>query len=360
MDREKLLTALKLAEPALASKDIIVELTHFWFDKEHVTASNDRGLGIRVPCEEGLKGSLPGKLLIELLTHCKVPDITFGEAEGKHKLEFQAKRTKATLTHYPLKTIEEIYGKQNRSWLLDPSELKGKTFKLTDEFLIALGRVLVSTSRGGSATPEENGVTIIPKKDRLHLFASDNDTLSWAYCDAIEGWPSGNITMPTAFVQQLIEASKGQKTRLCIGKDFLYAKSDRMMVFSNPVRIDDPLDLLSIADKATKGATFATIPERLKLALARSFAMLSGEKEHRLSFKVKERTLWVDTKSGNGKLKDKLGLDKPMPDVETVLDPAFLKRALTIGCEQMSISKKSIVLSADKFIHIIATVGDKQ
>lgn len=355
INRQDLLEVLQLVKPALAAKDIIIEFTHVWFDGHTLTASNDSGLGIRVPWSSDIRGGLPGTMLIGLLSNSKAKEVEFiPDDKDDDRVILKMGGARAKLTLLPLETITDIYKKQDRGWLADPDELKGKKFQLSQEFVGAIAQVMVSAEASKSKIAELTGITII-KTDELHVFATDDDTIAWGKVKDY-GLPikdNKRITIPIPFIEQLLKIATGDPVDIRLDKGFIYAKGGRLEIFSNLVTVEDPINFMKLCKETTENAKYVKIPARLKLALARAFSMLESSKESFVSIKVKNNILRIITKNNLGELKDSIPLEGDMSDVETLLDPKLIKRGLPL-CERMYISKRSTVLANKDFVYIIA------
>lgn len=356
INRQDLLNALKLVEPALAAKDIIVEFTHVWFDGRTITATNDMGLGIRVPWTSTIKGGLPGKLLLGLLSNSKAKEVDIvPNDKDDDGVILKMGKASVKLTLLPLKAITGIYKKQERGWLVDNDEPEGKKFETSKAFLDAISLVMISAEAPKSKIAELTGVTVI-KNEGLHAFATDDDTVAWCKFKD-NAWPlkeGKRVTIPIPFVEQLLGFTKNDPADLWLGKNFIYANCRDAGIFSNLVTVEEPTNLIKLGKGAVENAAYVPIPARLKLALARSFSMLDNQKESFINLRVKESVLRITTKTALGELKDSIPLEGKMPEVETMLDPKLIKRGLPM-CERMYISKTSTVLtSKEDFVYIIA------
>lgn len=357
INRQDLLEVLQLVKPALSSKSIIAEFTHVWFDGHSLTATNDTGFGIRMPWSSDIIGGLPGTLLLGLLSNSKAKEVEFvADDKDDDRVILKMGKARAALTLLPIKTINGIYKKQDRGWLIEQDELKGKSFRTTEEFTSVLSQVMISAETPKSKIAELTGVTLI-RDNGLHMFATDDDTVAWAMLkdDNFPLKEGKRITIPIPFIEQLLqEVGKGGSAEIRIYKNLVYAKGNRNMeIFSNLVTVEEPTNLLKLGKSAIENTKYVKIPARLKLALARAFSMLESSKESFVRIHIKSNVLRVVTKNDLAELKDSIALEGEVPDIETMLDPKLIKRGLPL-CERMSIGKTTTVLSNKDFVYIIA------
>src|SRR5580765_1875493 len=314
-NRKKLLDTLVLVKPAISSKDIIEQFTNIWFDGENIAASNDLGMGILAPFKTEFKGGVKGTQLIGLINNMKVKDIELSP-EGE-SLIVRGGKARAKLAMMPIDKISISIPKESDNAYIPKAEFYG-----------ALGQVLRSSGNVKSAVPEQAGVTLI--KDG-HAFATDADTISWVHgkCETPE-----RVTMPIAFVEVLLDISKGMETHICFKKSNVYAKNKKAFVFSPLLGSDEPQDLVGMAEKVTKDAVYVPIPARLKLALERALVMLDRNSDIKVKVLTKGAALRIITTVGQGELKDSIALDKEVPETELTLDPKMIKRGLS-SCDKI-------------------------
>lgn len=343
IEREALLKTLQLLKPAIATKDLIPEMCHIWFTGEQAIAGNDTGFGICVPCDLDFKGGLRGSVLLGLLGASKAKELELDL--DSDKLVVKMGKTKLTMTPLDLETMMTELPKESN-----------KAFKVPVELLAAIGKVMLSTGNETSSQPEQTGVTLI-KQDVVHVFASDDATISWVKCKEDVPIKEGKrVLLPTAFAEQLLSMSKGvDDTQLYIGKSYVYAKNERMLTFARLIGEEDPSDLVTICKDLLKDAKPIAIPARLKFALARTFALMDKGKDDKKYVKliVSKDTLKMMTKSDLGSLKDLMPLEESHPDAKINVEPKVLKRALPV-CQRMFITPGAMVLSGKGFTYFIS------
>lgn len=320
VDREQLLAALTTIKPALAARDTIEQLTLVWFDGKTITASNEAGFGMQVPFEVAeLKGGLKGTVLLAVMSNSRAKDVNIEKDE--QGLFIKAGRTRLNLPLTPRKEM-----------LAEVPDTSGPSFHLTLELIMALGRTTINSGDIRSAVPEQAGITLICKDDFLYVFSSDAATIACSKIPVPKNFPlksKERVVLSCDFVSELLTISRGvTDTQIHIGKEILWAKNNKALIFGRSLTVQDPINLVEIMNKTTAQITFTPTPGRLKLALVRAEALIA--KEDLIEFSIVNSILKLDTKSAAGLLKDTMKLEgeQTAPEVETKLNPRLLKRAL--------------------------------
>lgn len=360
IDREELLAALKQVEPAIAKKDLIEEYTMVWFDGKHLTASNDDGLGIRVPFKSQLVGGVPGSVLIGLLSHSKVKEVDLYRQEegdkGDESARLKTGKASAAFSVLPM----------DRMMAGLPNLKDAQTFPLSKAFVEAVAKVQPYIGNPNSTMPEQTGLTVILSGKNIQMLATDGDTIAWATCPYKEAWvitkkggakkaeDGTRFTLPAPFVKQMLEAAEIGELEMSVTKDTVFVRNDNILVYAQLVTVEEPTDIMKEVRKITMKAKYVSIPGRMKLALARAFVMLNAQKEQYVTFKVENNVLKMSTSTNLGNLSDKMQLEGEMEDVETRLDPKLIQRGLK-NCDRVWFGKRSTVLAGDGFTYMIAS-----
>lgn len=359
MERRALLDALNTIKPAINERENIEEFAHVWFDKKHLMASNDIGFGIQVPFETDIEFGMRGKLLIGLLSNLTAKEISFVPVEddpgtddkempSSKKVKLIAGKTKATLSILPLESrIAEI-----------PNVAKAKTFKASASLLGALGSVMLAKDKKPDASVDRQGVTLLQTKEYCHVFMTDNESIAWARVkpETVPLKEDERRIVPTDFVEELLKTSRGEPTELCMTNNLIFAKNEKMLLFSPLVGVVEPQDLLGTCESKLKPAVFLSIPSRLKLALARSAVILPDSSNH-VVLQVSKNTLIIKSTSILGDLRDTMPLEgsKPMPEVTTKLVPSVVQRGIG-QCEEIFIGAKYVIMRSKNFTYLVASL----
>lgn len=320
--RIPLLEALNTVKPALASKDLIEELTHVWFDGKFAMAYNDAELGIQVPCPTPFKGGIRGALLTGLLQNSRAKEVTFEEA-GDGAMLLKAAQARATLSVLEPARMAAV-------WKFPPVNMKN-SFALTEDFALALRSVLISVGNKVEI-PDTLGVTFIGD-DGLSLYATDSDTIATMQIDAPKGFKRGDrILVPTAFCEQLLKLIGRAGGFMEVCKDCVVAgNDDGALIYARLIDAPkpSPLDkLVAKHDKFPKGAKFQ-IPERLSLALDRMAVLFEGMTGETMLVKIGGGEMRMLAKvKGRGELDDSVDIPDDVPAITFRTEPSRIKRAL--------------------------------
>lgn len=351
-DRRELLRELEKAKPALADKDLLEELLFFWFDKDTITAYNDKTLGIQVPFETKLRGGLRGTILLGLLSN-SLGEVEIESAEkGDVVIKIGGKKTKSTKLKMPLLAIDRV-----------PYELpdvsKAKPVTLTAAFYEGLKTVMTSVSATANV-PDLKGVTIV-NQAALQLYTTDAKTISWATIKDVKGWPikpGHRVILPIPFVEQLV-ALGDDRTKLHLTEDDVVAiTGDGAMLFAGLIESDRPINFQETIETARKDVQLVTMPKKLKLMLERADVMLMGQQEQVIDMAVEDGELDLHTSTFYGVLRDNVQLEEIPKDVSLKANPGLLKRALP-NCTTFGMSNDTVIVAGENFMHLVANYGDE-
>lgn len=348
--RVALLDALNTVKPALASKDLIEELSHVWFDGKTITAYNDADLGIQVPFKADFVGGIRGSLLLGLLHASRAKEVEIEPTEdGQMKL--QAARTRGKLP---------VLDAERRVWEFPAVNMKA-SFDINEAFLRALKAVLVSVGNDTSI-PEKLGVTIMAGGGQVRMFTTDSKSVAAVKVAAPKGdWlkNGARVILPTAFCEQVLRLCAGGGFMI-IGKDHVIAgNADGVHVYARLVDCPYPLDFTGTVAKHSKlpDDVRFEVPPKLALALDRAIVLLEGVVGETVDMSIAAGKLRLEAHAeGRGNLKDFITLEG-VQDAELRVDPNLVKRALPYATE-MGITEDAVVLlGADDFVYLASPTG---
>ncbi len=350
MIRSDLVARLKLAKPALATREIMPILTHFLFDGKRVTAYNDE-IGLRLPCPVPFEGMVRGDLLIDLLDSSRAKEVEFEPAET----EVLIKAASARMT-VPLATGgEELFA--------FPEIKKGTEVENITAFLDAIDQVLPFVG-ANAVVPEQMGVTVSGAKGGgVSFWATNGATIAEAACDA----PLGALRaiLPVEFCRQLISLWKvAQGGKLVITGEFALASVNHPLgtveLFSRIVDCPQPIDIAGkIADVLPKGfeKLVVDIPARMEMILARAI-IIGGQKNATMQVTAREdgKIEFVTKAEGRGEARDVAVPETGHEPIAVALDPNDIKRGLGY-CDLMLLTERCLILTDSKtgFLYLVAT-----
>jgi DNA polymerase III sliding clamp (beta) subunit (PCNA family) len=351
LPRQELLTALEVAKPALASKDLVEELTCLWFDGRRVTAYNDT-IGISFAFESDFQGGLRGSLLLGLLDHSRARDveITASDKESEMLVKAAGARLKLALLPPARSVFDYPEFPEDRAWVI------------AKEFLEALPRVMLSVGQDVSI-PDQLGVTLRTQGDRLHLYATDSKTISAASIARPKGCEIRHAIIPTLFCEQLL--------KLCKDGGHFYVDRDTALVRSNKgvgllgrlVNAARPIPFAETIQRympKDPNGSAVPVPSRLKLALERASVVLEGAPGDPLEMSFDGDFLDIYAKTPYGEIKDEIKLDREHANTRARVHPELIKRALGHASEMTLIPGCLLMLGAGGYTYLVSTMGDTE
>lgn len=368
MDRKKLLEALAIVEPSLATNDLIPALTHFWFTGTDITAYNDV-ISISVPFETEIVGSMKGKVLYDFLSKCTGSKVEFKEIElgGKSKatddsnLLVKCGRAQLKMRLFPEDTF----------LFKMPVYEEWETIDIGSEELSASLDVCLQSIGNHVSEPERNGITIIPKdRSIFYMYSTDGVTLShcivksrnksklkdrfvlsYAFCDA---------------ARRLLNKTKKKEHQMYVEEDHAVITFDKgIKLFGRLVDDMHPLDFEGVFNKYLPDRDIdlmISIPKTLMMTIERAYVAVAKAISPKTLFKIEEDNkgpcLRITAESEYGTVRDKIRLNGDVDELSVKID---LKRFRDCGLDvfdRMRFTDKCIVLSKgeDKF-HLMSVLG---
>jgi hypothetical protein len=341
--RVELLSALDMCKPALAtSSNRAIELTHFWFDGDFISAYNGR-LGIVCPFDTNdIKGGAPATLLAWLeKTEGLTADLS---TRGKDLV------IKIGASHATFAMLEA--NKQ----ILKPSLdlIEGQGIAVSTELLDGLRNALVSLD-AKSATPARMGAFFVPAYGYLDIYTTDEQTISWFKIKLPDNYRlESHIVIPTGFIEQLLRVlpAGGDDALFLHEHAAVVVNQAGIMVIGN--LIDCPImpDFFeTLGPYETPIAGEVPIPQVLPGALDRVMLVPNQATE----FSVENGILYIisDAK-GTSHFEEAMTVTTEHQNVIEYFDPAMLYRALN-GRTSFRIEKERVCLRGPEgFVHLIA------
>lgn len=320
LPRVTLLKALETIAPALSTSNLIPILNHIWFTGTSLLCFNDQ-IALSVPLKTDFKGAVPSTLLT-LLKNSGAKEVEFVPGED-HELEIKAAKARLRLsTMTPEGFIFKIPESKKRSMLSN-----------SGDFAKALGACLRSIGADASV-PEQMGITLIPNSKQLHLYATNDVTLSHVRVQ-VKDQPKKRCILPTEFCRQFVALVKGANpVSLEISDDYALAKLGDVTLFGRLVASDHPLDFDTILKDGFpdfgKSDKLPKTPAGIRFALERATIITSSRLEPtKTKFVVQGESMEMISASDRGTVNDRLMADKNQKAVKIRLDPNWLKAGLT-------------------------------
>lgn len=353
LERSALLSALEIAAPALATKEVIEQLCCFWFDGEQVIAYNE-GLAIVAPFKSQLLGGIKGALMLGVLQNSRAKEVEIIATEnvgGGVTAELKAGRARLKLA------LLDTEGQPFHF----PELRKSKPSSLSASVLEALKAVKEYVGKG-TAIPEQLGVTISRDSTQVHLYTFDDVTISWKSAAAPRDWFDETVIIPTFFVEQLVRLAD-DKTQLYLTKDAAIAITGKGVKIYAPIvePAKKPYEFQKVAKEHLKQSDLVEIPNLLRLALERASVVLDGQKDNEMEMYVeKDRKgnciLRLHAITPAGELNDRMTLEKQIPETSCKVNPTLLKRALE-QCDRIGFSDRAVIMQGERLMYLTSTTS---
>jgi DNA polymerase III sliding clamp (beta) subunit (PCNA family) len=351
LERIAMLAALNTVKPALATKDLIEELAHCWFDGKTVTAYNDADLGIQVPFEAPFKGGIRGALLLGLLSNSRAKEVSIEPSDKKDgPMILKAARARVELA---------VLAPERAVWAF-PAPEPGKGFQMSAAFLEGLRSVLISVGNDTSI-PEKQGVTLDANgKGDLTMFTTDAKSIARLDLSDPKLKQKFRAIIPTTFCQRVLRlCAEGDVLEL--RKDCVIASNaDGVLLYARLVAVEQPCNFFEIFDRELPDGMsdiegLFEIPGRLALALERAIVLTDGASEGQVRLFSDAGKLKIEASApGRGELNDdSVPIPPDIPDFDCFIDPDLLKRAIPL-CTHMAFNKSLFMDDGAGFSYLAA------
>jgi DNA polymerase III sliding clamp (beta) subunit (PCNA family) len=336
MDRKELLNALELVAPALSDINLIQVLTHVLFKGDRVLAYNDK-IAIETPLKTDLRGAAPGLTMIALLKASGAKDVVLEPKDDV--LHIKAGRGQFKL---PLLTSEFPF-------------TMPEPFKIVTRFPRALLDAIDNCMRSVSidtSVPDQLGVTLVPAKDKIKLFSTNNNTFSHSI---VPGTIKQRVILPAQFCEQLLKLCKGEKeVALTMAEDHALLKVNGTTLFGKLIRSKHPLDYDGILEHHMPAKlNLFDVPAGLKNMLERATIITeSAAGRTSTDIKVANSDMELFSKSDKGEVRDKLKIDQSSK-VALSVDPKLVKSGLD-KFKKMVVTDECIIMKEGSHHYLVA------
>lgn len=342
MDRIKLLSILKNAQKFLHSQDFIPILQHFCFDDDTVLAYNDEQ-AIEYKFKSGIRNSLPGNLLIKLLSTLE-SDIEFKVSKDKILV-------KSNNSEIKLPSLDKS------EYIFNFPELENKKgFVLSSEILSGLQKCLSTSSSSGL---QKVGITCNLNKNSLIFYATDNATIS-KYETTVNNEDNleFNLIIPVLFCETLISLYQEYK-KVTLYFDYSSAVvtlDDDCRLFTRLYDSSNALNFENAIKESVpnlKNVLFSETPIGWEKALNR--AILVYKSDESTLFNVAGTKLKMNTQSSLGKADDLLSIAFDFGSFSFKADPTLIVKALKV-CDKVSYQPNILIFkdNTDNLLHLIS------
>lgn len=342
--RTELLSILQTLAPALASKELVPGLTHFWFMGETVHAYNDI-IGLELPFNSDVTGAMHGPSLLGVLGQSRAAEVTLDMGEsGEAKLKAAGANLK--LAVIPAERV-----------LWQPEWKSETPPALGPEVIVALERVLVSVG-DDPAMPDQMGVTFIVAGGTLALYATDSKTIARAILDAPEGMPEGRFIAPTPFCQQLVRLGAGGVALDLTENAIMVETEASVRIFGRLVEAASPVDFETviakyITDDAWNNAI--TKPPGLEAAIERTLTVIADVQPPVATIEVQGKMARLSAKGSHAEVvRDSVALERECPAARLTFNPNLIKRGLKHTDRLLVTDNTFLLFGGEDFIYLVA------
>lgn len=340
MERKKLIEGLANVDPARSVTNANEVMKAFWFTGKRLMTFNG-GMALSVPFESEYTGAVQATLL-PLLNSSGAPACEFDVTE-------KGLTVKAGSSKFKLLTMDA--DKFNFTMPKFPAS----AFPIVDvpKFLIALKACKRSL---GSETSESafKGITMIPGKGIINLFAYDRLTLTHCKVKVKQDIDWERVVIPTAVIDQLIRISEGAtEMQLSIDEKLLMAKVNGVTLWGvledqdrNARPFLDQVKALRDKAKSTIDITEKDFAKKFPAMLERASIIASDAVEaSKTKVTVAQNRIFFKTKSSRGTVDDAImpGNGQTHHDVELKIPPDRVLAGIELG--SMSLTDQAVILT---------------
>jgi len=367
MDRKTLLGKLSIVEPAISSRELIPILNHIWFTGTRVMAFNDQ-IAISTDLKTEFRGAVPGPLLLGLLRKSRGENVIFEPDDNSVLIKVGG--SKITMALLP---PEQFVHEMPKSPTEDEDlarPVKDRKVQPWEQLVTGVDCCLHSITAHDSSDPNQLGMTIIPDGEDLHLYATDNSTITHCLVDL--GRKTNlrdRVILCRPFCEQLVTLTQAGnngfkgRTRLAVRNDHAIATIGDMTLFGRLISNTQPLDFQEIiAHHVEENIKLLQIPTALRGALERAELLTSAPMaETKATIEVKGGVMTISSKTGNSELRDRVfdkdrKLLKTHPDVTVRMNPKLLKDG-EARFDRFLVTEKCAIMRKDGAVYLVAATS---
>lgn len=337
MDRAKLLATLKLVAPALSNKTFLPILTHLCSDGKRVFAYDDV-VALRIPCDLGFQGAVPGERLLSLLASSRATSVECLVEE--QEVLFKLGRTKIRFPLLPL-----------ADFLFDEPDRDGVS--LVVDGALRQGLSIAGRSAGqDSAFAARLGVTLSFEKKRLLLYASDNTTMVRVVLpNRVPGLVGKNLILLPRFYDLLLKLGK-DSTLVVTEKGDTLGLGEGIELFGHVLPGGDPGQFETVFTRSDlEQMVKAPVPKTLAHCLERAMTTSKESTE----FSYADGRLGMLTKDASCELRDSVKIDLGARQQKVRTGAEYLLRYLDVT-ENIGIGSGCIFLEGKGFQALVSVV----
>lgn len=351
MNLTTLKTTLDQAKNFLATQDFIAVLQHFAFDKTTVTAYNDI-TACKLSLETDLECTIPGNLLIRLLSTLKNEDVTIEKSKNNTSVTVTCGRSKTKL---PMLPLEEF--------VFQLPELEEDPIELPSICVDGMKKCL-SNVGSNPTRPEFNGVNLVMASDSLSLYSSDGDTISQFRLEdtfPVDPLQEVQVILPSFFCERFVGlhgplSGKDTNVAMQFSKQWAIVDLGSNKIFTRVINRKPPKyeETLSKFCPNVADIELWDIPVELESIVYRHTIFLDPQSGvTTTTFTVNGDEVDVKTTSQVGTCQDTFQIPVNLGQFAFAVDPNYLLRGFKI-CKKMTFQSHVVIMQDANFLHLIA------
>jgi DNA polymerase III sliding clamp (beta) subunit (PCNA family) len=326
ISRAELSGAVGAVRPAVATRDLIPELTNVWFEKTKVWAYNDV-IAIEVPLKTDLEGGVSAKVMCGCLDSSSAADVTITLDKNSLKLKCGAADIKLPM----VSMVKALWAwpKEKATWTI-PGEPIAEAFKYA----------LVSAT-------DDYGVLFKQGPKETFLYGTDGKTLT-RYGMKVEAAKAEQVMLPRAFCEQWLALSGEKAGTIGVRSNCVTSELEHGRLFGR-ILDRETKDFDGVIAKfvaASKGNNFP-IPEDIASALARATILLEASGGAYVTATVANGQLTISLHDSRDHSLLETFPMKGHPDIEVSFNPKHLERGLELY-NRITFLSEGLFLQHDK------------
>lgn len=278
---------LNTLAPALESKGIVPQFTHYCFDIGKVYSYNDI-VAIEADCEFPVRGGIPGQLLSKWVSQVKGREIEI-TSDKDNTVALKCGRSNVQLT--TMGPDEFLFTRPKDS---------GKELQIELERLTACLEAVLPCANVEAASPWQYGVTLHFGEKLVELYATQTYNLARATMENSHKAHKGlTLLLPPQFCELLI-ANRNSLTKITATSDWIVGHFEGVKIYAklNPqASIDKYHSVCKPETRKLIKERSVSVPKQFAQALERVMLVLDTEEESFMRLQVKEGFMLITAES---------------------------------------------------------------
>jgi DNA polymerase III sliding clamp (beta) subunit (PCNA family) len=351
INRIELVEKLDRVAPALSSNNLVPVLSHFWFNKDVLTAYNDQ-IAISTKLNSGFVGAVPNTL-IQLLSASRAKDVDFTYDDAGN-LTVKAASAKFKLPYLTAKSFDIFEMPQPNVKNALPVDM-GKFLEAIDSCTRSL--------KEDTSMPDSLGITLSLEAGNIHLYATNDATISYAHIKQINSrieLPLQRVVLSGNFCRQMLSIAKtGGSSHVEIHSDYSLFVCNNTILFGRLIDVQRPLDFDAVIESSFPQElhkNLVSIPTKLQLMLERAIIITESKTERsKTAISIKDGIAkFVSQSSEKGEVKDSVQLEAQHPDVSVTIDPRLFKQGYDGKFDKMLLTENCLVMTRGDSLYLVS------